>query len=128
MLSGATDFGYLGKQFDPQTGLYNYGYRDYASQVARFTTVDPIGDGNNWFSYVNNDPVNFVDLRGLSASDKPTTGPGAEFDSIESAAMDWANNHVGYEYLVTPQGNLIKYDYNGNKEIISSDLPKDPNL
>ena len=64
-LSGATDYGYLGKQFDPQTGLYNYGYRDYAPQVARFTTLAPICDGSNWFSYVNNDPVNFIDLWGL---------------------------------------------------------------
>ena len=35
----------------------------------RFTTVDPIRDGSNWFAYVNNDPVNYVDLWGLLASD-----------------------------------------------------------
>nr|MCR4899536.1 RHS repeat-associated core domain-containing protein [Treponema sp.] len=64
-LSGSTDFGYLGKQQDPNTRLYNYGYRDYSPQSARFTTVDPIRDGTNWFAYVNNDPVNFVDLWGL---------------------------------------------------------------
>ncbi len=64
-LSGTTDFGYLGKQHDPASNLYNYGYRDYNPQQARFTTVDPIRDGTNWFSYVNNDPVNFVDLWGL---------------------------------------------------------------
>jgi hypothetical protein len=34
--------------------------------VARFTTVDPIRDGANWFAYVNNDPVNWVDLWGLA--------------------------------------------------------------
>jgi len=45
------------------------GFRDYRSQSARFTTLDPVRDGNNWFSYVNNDPVNYVDLWGLSASD-----------------------------------------------------------
>lgn len=64
-LTGITDFGYLGKQHDPTSRLYNYGYRDYKSQTARFTTVDPIRDGTNWFCYVNNDPVNFVDLLGL---------------------------------------------------------------
>lgn len=66
-LSGATDCGYLGKQNDPTSRFYNYGYRDYKPQAARFTTVDPIRDGTNWFAYVNNDPVNFVDLWGLSA-------------------------------------------------------------
>lgn len=35
----------------------------------RFTTVDPIRDGSNWFAYVNNDPVNYVDLWGLLASE-----------------------------------------------------------
>lgn len=64
-LSAATDYGYLGKQCDSATGLYNYGYRDYAPEVARFTTVDPVRDGENWFAYVRNDPVNFVDLWGL---------------------------------------------------------------
>jgi hypothetical protein len=46
--------------------LYNFGYRDYAPEAARFTTVDPIRDGSNWFAYVNNDPVNWIDLWGLA--------------------------------------------------------------
>jgi len=58
-------YGYTGKPYDPATGLYNYGYRDYAPDIARFTTMDPIRDGNNWFAYVNNDPVNYVDPLGL---------------------------------------------------------------
>ena len=61
------NLGYTGKPYDTATGLYNYGFRDYKPQVARFTTVDPIRDGNNWFAYVNNDPVNWVDLWGLEA-------------------------------------------------------------
>jgi len=64
-LSGMMNLGYTGKPYDTSTGLYNYGYRDYRPQAARFTTLDPIRDGNNWFSYVNNDPVNWVDLWGL---------------------------------------------------------------
>lgn len=57
--------GYTGKPYDPITGLYDYGYRDYSPDTARFTTVDPIRDGTNWFAYVNNDPVNFTDPTGL---------------------------------------------------------------
>jgi hypothetical protein len=45
--------------------VYNYGYRDYNPVAARFTTVNPIRDGTNWFAYVNNDPVNWVDPFGL---------------------------------------------------------------
>jgi RHS repeat-associated protein len=64
-LTGGMNLGYTGKPYDSATGLYNYGYRDYKPQAARFTTVDPIRDGNNWYAYVNNDPVNWVDRWGL---------------------------------------------------------------
>ena len=62
-------FGYCGKVYDNGTGLYDYGFRDYSPNSARFTTVDPIRDGSNWFSYVVNDPVNYVDPFGLTATD-----------------------------------------------------------
>jgi len=71
--STGLDVGYTGKPYDPITGLYNYGYRDYAPETVRFTTVDPVRDGNNWFAYVNNDPVNFRDEFGLSPKETPTT-------------------------------------------------------
>ena len=62
-------FGYCGKSYDVGTRLYDYGFRDYSPVSARFTTVDPIRDGSNWFSYVVNDPVNYCDPFGLTASD-----------------------------------------------------------
>ena len=42
---------------------------DYSPASARFTTIDPIRDGANWFSYVVNDPVNYVDSLGLIVQD-----------------------------------------------------------
>ena len=64
------DFSYLGKPYNATTELYDYGFRDYSPATALFTIVDPIRDVRNWFSYVVNDPVNFVDLWGLCGSDK----------------------------------------------------------
>jgi RHS repeat-associated protein len=64
-MNNGVGLGYMGKPYDVITGLYNYGYRDYSPVVARFTTEDPIRDGVNWFAYVNNDPVNWIDLWGL---------------------------------------------------------------
>ncbi|MBP5603033.1 MAG: RHS repeat-associated core domain-containing protein [Treponema sp.] len=61
-------FGYCGKVYDVGTGLYDYGFRDYNPVSARFTTIDPIRDGANWFSYVVNDPVNYVDPLGLETT------------------------------------------------------------
>jgi RHS repeat-associated protein len=64
-LTTGMNLGYTGKPYDSATGLYNYGYRDYKPETVRFTTVDPVRDGDNWFSFVNNDPVNWVDPLGL---------------------------------------------------------------
>ena len=85
-LSGSTDFGYLGKQNDTSSRLYNYGYRDYKTQLARFTTVDPIRDGTNWLVYCNGDAVNFVDLWGLSATDRV----GDDLCESDIQSIDWA--------------------------------------
>jgi RHS repeat-associated protein len=68
-LTQGMDLGYTGKPYDAVTGLYDYGYRDYKAEAARFTSIDPIRDGSNWYAYVNNDPVNWRDPWGLSASD-----------------------------------------------------------
>ena len=69
LANDSLDFGYLGKPYNDDTGLYDYGFRDYSPEIARFTSVDPIRDGRNWFSYVVNDPVNYVDFWGLCGSD-----------------------------------------------------------
>jgi uncharacterized protein RhaS with RHS repeats len=60
------------RRYNMETGMYNYGYRDYKAEAGRFTLEDPVKDGNNWYAYVNNNPVNWVDPWGLecSASDK----------------------------------------------------------
>ena len=93
-LGKGMNLGYTGKPYDTSTGLYNYGYRDYKPQAARFTTADPVRDGSNWFAYtagrvsahyilpisarpvgthVRNDPVNWVDLWGLETYTNSTT-------------------------------------------------------
>ena len=61
----ASLWGYAGKRYDPATGSYDYGFRDYEPSQGRLTTVDPIRDGSNWYAYCNADPINYVDLWGL---------------------------------------------------------------
>jgi len=62
---GLSRYLYNGKPYEPAVGLYNYGFRDYKSMLGRWTTVDPIHAGVNWYVYVNNNPVNWIDPLGL---------------------------------------------------------------
>ena len=61
--------GYTGKPYDAVTSLSDYGFRDYSPTHAMFITEDLIRDGENWFAYVGNNPVNWVDPWGLSPVD-----------------------------------------------------------
>lgn len=58
-----------GQYYDKETNLhYNY-FRDYDPQMGRYVQSDPIGlaGGLNTFSYVNGDPLSFIDPFGLDA-------------------------------------------------------------
>lgn len=86
-LNDSMPFGYTGKPLDLATGLYDYGFRDYQPGTGRFTTVDPIKDGSNWYAYCGNDPVNYQDPTGLQmAGPIPNTAtPRADLESDPSA-------------------------------------------
>jgi RHS repeat-associated protein len=60
-------FFFTGKMFDSTTGLYYYRNRYYDPELGRFITPDPVGpvDGPNLYTYVGNNPVNYVDPLGL---------------------------------------------------------------
>jgi len=105
-LSGGMNLGYLGKPYDSATGLYNYGYRDYSSQAARFMTADPVRDGNNWYAYVNNDPVNWVDLWGLvgwEISTQYLAKTGVEGARLEHLGIDWVYTDADGKNATTGQ-------------------------
>ena len=53
---------------------------------ARFTTIDPIRDGSNWFSYVVNDPVNYCDPFGLSSTDS------SWWSNVKSTVKGWGES------------------------------------
>jgi RHS repeat-associated protein len=65
---GFQPFGYAGGQRDPDTGLVQFGARDYDPTLGRWTSKDPIdfdGGDTNLYAYVAGDPVNGVDPSGL---------------------------------------------------------------
>ncbi len=56
---------FTGKEWDADARLYYYAARYYDPYIGRFTQRDPIGDGVNWYAYVANNPLKFVDPTGL---------------------------------------------------------------
>jgi RHS repeat-associated protein len=64
----ASAFGFTGREFDAETQLYYYRARYMDPALGRFISKDPIGlDGGdaNFYGYVGNNPVNWVDPWGL---------------------------------------------------------------
>jgi RHS repeat-associated protein len=116
-------FGYCGKTYDNGTGLYNYGFRDYSPNQARFTTVDPIRDGANWFAYVVNDPVNYIDPFGLTPTDVENytyqgERDGRRYYTANKEATMWGlANDTG-----TDLGDVQGYDGDPHKMPIGTEL------
>lgn len=94
------DFGFTGLYSHQRSGLNLATYRAYSPVLGRWVNRDPIGEsvGSNLFCYVNNNPLTFVDLAGLS--------PGTPFDSPGGAAKDaMPNSPTTNEY-----GGLVYFD------------------
>ena len=62
-------FGYTGRRWDNDSGLWYYRNRMYSASLGRFMQRDPAGyvDGLNLYTYVLNNPLGYTDPRGLMA-------------------------------------------------------------
>lgn len=108
-------FGYTGRQYDPETGLYQYRARYYSSRLGVFLSPDPIGstDDPNLYSYVGLDPVQNVDPTGNFAEDPPIGGRGA-------ATARWARQQIGtnWSYVTTSPWGGLNDMYLGRRRFI----------
>ena len=64
-ISHLSPFGYCGEYLDIETGFVYLRNRYYDPNIGRFISEDPIKDGNNWYAYCENNPVNRIDPSGL---------------------------------------------------------------
>jgi RHS repeat-associated protein len=91
---GYTPFGFAGGLYDYRTKLVRFGARDYNPEIGRWTAEDPIrflsGDVN-FYAYVGNDPVNYVDLDGLSRNNTKCNTTGLQWNNgqLGSNDLDW---------------------------------------
>jgi len=95
---GFQPFGFAGGLYDPDTGLVHFGAREYDASTGRWLTKDPIlfnGGDTNLYSYVSNDPINFIDPSGQFAI-LPALGIIAAGTALGVAG------HYVYEYATDP--------------------------
>jgi len=120
--SGTYRFGFNGKEKDDEInvdgGSYDYGMRIYDTRLARFLSVDPIGDSYPYYTsyqFAGNRPIWCVDIDGLE--DIPTNGGNYySIESLKEEAMQQlrvkeaikAGNRVLLHQNYSVNGNHIK--------------------
>jgi len=68
-ISFAIPFGFAGGLYDQDIGLVRFGFRDYDSDIGRWTAKDPIffaGGDIDLYGYCVNNPINMIDPFGLA--------------------------------------------------------------
>jgi|GEM_PF-5632556 len=94
-------YGFTGREYETNTGLYYYRARYYNPAIGRFLQLDPIGyyDSLNLYQYCGNNPVNWIDPSGLWTEEGHrnlgTIGGGGEKDKFDYAALD--ERHPAHE-------------------------------
>ena len=97
--SGAIDNSFTGQNQDTTAGLYDFLFREYDPNQARWTSPDPSGlsavtladpQSLNRYAYVSNRPLSFIDQFGLSCMYYDDSG-----DEIESIDYDSSPEECG---------------------------------
>lgn len=86
-------FLFTGRDYMPETGVYDFRNRFYLPGIGRFLQPDPIGfdgDDTNLYRYCGGDPVNFIDPVGLErwfAGQRDVAGPRSEANDVYMQGM-----------------------------------------
>ncbi|AZZ36488.1 hypothetical protein CIK05_06685 [Bdellovibrio sp. qaytius] len=74
---GFQPFGFSGGLYDANTTLVQFGARWYDPEIGRWLSKDPslFNGGENLYAYAENNPINLIDVTGLSPQ-VPTIGEG----------------------------------------------------
>ena len=150
--TGYIPFRFTSKELDRETGLYYYGARYYEPKLSRWMSADPAGfalvspmgsDGKpkgsysvieavNWYAYVSNNPVKYVDPTGMRGLGEPetylaTVVVGTSTDGETVAFMSRNDNAEGMEGVSNAAENMAGLGWQVEKyetEIKTGDLGK----
>ncbi|TDX51131.1 RHS repeat-associated core domain-containing protein [Orenia marismortui] len=99
-----TKLGFIGRNQSSTTGLTYIRARYYDASVGRFTRVDLIKDGLNWYGYVGGNPIRYYDPYGLFSMSCPIVQ-----SALERLAMTWGTAFAE----PTPIGEVIAIGVSG---------------
>ncbi|MBF0532562.1 MAG: RHS repeat-associated core domain-containing protein, partial [Candidatus Omnitrophica bacterium] len=91
--AGSSGPRYTGQYYDEETGLYYYGARYYNPTIGRFFTADALignptdSQSFNRYSYVKNNPINYIDPTGNEYMDLGTIVVTAHKPPIDTLPM-----------------------------------------
>lgn len=135
---GEFNVGFPGQYFDSEDGLYQNGVRDYDAALGRYIESDPIGlaGGVNTFTYVGNDPLNYIDPLGTCKHHYQITvytpcSAAQAFHTLEEPNMSAPGApqaHTGFTSPITLGGNnghnqISQYVNPSTMTIINTALP-----
>jgi len=114
-------YAYTGREWDKELGLYYYRARYYDPMEGRFVSKDPIGlagEDVNFYRYVGNDTINFIDPNGplMSPSRMPSTAGlvGFENGSLQLTTVNYTNApHQSLRECYCDNSSLISQAANG---------------
>ena len=99
---------FQGREYDSETGLYNFRARWYMPEIGRWISKDPIGisGGLNLYIFCENNPISFIDPLGLDYIDAIFNVFTGAFEMIASgvssgigAGAELVGDLIGWESL-----------------------------
>lgn len=90
---------YSGEYYDTESGYTYLQARYYDPDMGRFISEDPAMDGENWYVYCGNDPVNMVDPTGMWSKEIHKKMSTKALNDIEEL-LEWAGGEVPEKLLL----------------------------